>query len=158
MDCFSDIEKITFKQRLLAKCKGVIEQRIISGVAAIDNAQLAANEEEKSSAGDKYETSRSMNHLEKEMHAGQLTANHIELAALFNIDCTRLYDAVAKGSFIDCGAYCFFIAAGLGKVLFEGRNIYVLAPMAPVAKLLFQKKEGDLILFNKLEVSIKNVF
>ncbi|MEO6733080.1 MAG: hypothetical protein ABIN01_17785 [Ferruginibacter sp.] len=158
MDLISDIEKSAFKKRLLDICKGVIEQRIASGVAAIANAQAAANEEEKSSAGDKYETSRAMSHLEKDMHARQLTANNAELAALFNINCARLYHAIAKGSFVDCGDCCFFIAAGLGKISFEGRNIYVVAPAAPVAKLLFQKKQNEVILFNERELSINDVY
>jgi hypothetical protein len=38
----------------------------------MESAQQSANSEEKSSAGDKYETSRAMGHLEKDMHARQL--------------------------------------------------------------------------------------
>ena len=45
----------------------MIKQRIAAATLAIENAQSAANAEEKSSAGDKYETSRAMSHLEKDM-------------------------------------------------------------------------------------------
>jgi hypothetical protein len=157
-DLQTDIEKKGVKKRLLYKCIELIEQRIAATIKAMANAQAAANSEEKSSAGDKYETSRAMSHLEKDMHSRQLTANRIELAALFSIDCSGLHDSVATGSYIQCEGYTFFIAAGLGKVNFEGEDIYLLSPNAPLAKLLFKKKKGDIFTFNKMEMIIKAVF
>ncbi|MEP7144669.1 MAG: hypothetical protein ABI707_17435 [Ferruginibacter sp.] len=154
----TDIEKAGFKKRLLNKCIRLIEERIAATAGAIANAQDAANSEEKSSAGDKYETSRAMSHLEKDMHSRQLAANQIELAALFSIDCSTLNDSATAGSFIQCDDYSFFIAAGLGKLHFEERDIYVLSPNAPVAKLLFKKKQDDIITFNKMEIIIQAVF
>lgn len=48
-----------------------IEERITITKLAIANAQEAANSQDKSSAGDKYETGRAMGHLEKDMYARQ---------------------------------------------------------------------------------------
>ncbi len=146
-----------FKQRLLAKCAEIIGQRINSLQINITNAQSAANGEEKSSAGDKYETSRAMSHLEKDMYARQLSANQHELAALQRIDCTIKREVVMTGSFIQCESCSFFIAAGLGKIIFEGATIYLLSPAAPFAKILMQKKPGDKIRFNNSELLIMTV-
>ena len=154
----SDAEKIACKKRLLQQCVELIEKRIAANTQAIANAQDAANAEEKSSAGDKYETSRAMSHLEKDMHARQLAANRIELAALFGLDCTSLYKEGAKGSLVVCEDCSFFIAAGLGKINFDGRDIYLLSPEAPLATLLFKKRTGDSILFNKKLRIITAVF
>ena len=68
-------QKIDFKKALKTRCIEILEQRIDASYNSMQNAQAAANEEEKSSAGDKYETGRAMNHLEKDMHARQLAAN-----------------------------------------------------------------------------------
>ena len=151
-------EKAGLKIRLMQFCIRLIEQRIAAILEAMENAQANANEEEKSSAGDKYETSRAMSHLEKEMHSGQLAANRKELSALFNIDCSSLYDSVTPGSFVRCAELSFFIAAGLGKVQFEGEDIYLLSPGAPLAKLLFGKVPETFIQFNKKEMIILDVF
>ena len=154
----SHAEKTGYKKKLLQRCIDLIEIRIAANIEAITNAQDAANAEEKSSAGDKYETSRAMSHLEKDMHSRQLAANRMELAALFGLDCIRLYNEGAKGSLVVCEDYSFFIAAGIGKIKFEGRDIYLLSPNAPLATLLYKKKAGDIILFNKKQRMIKLVF
>ena len=146
-----------YKQRLLQYCKTLIQERIDTAQAAMDNAQQASNSEEKSSAGDKYETARAMGHIEKDMHAKQLEANKIELAALSIVENSN-NETAGTGAFIDCGQQLFFIAAGLGKITFEGKTIFVLSPKAPLAKLFFSKKKGDKIIFNSTEIIIADIF
>ncbi len=124
----------------------------------MQNAQDAANSEEKSSAGDKYETGRAMSHLEKDMHARQLAANKNELAALLAVESNLLHLSVTTGSVIICDENSFFIAAGLGKITFKNKVLYLLSPNAPVAKSLLNKITGDRINFNNKEMTINEVF
>ncbi len=154
----TNLEKVDFKQRLLKKCIQSIEQRIAAGLLVIENAQFAANTEEKSSAGDKYETSRAMSHLEIDMHSRQLSSNRLELATLLNVDCNKIYDTTTTGSIVFCKGGVFFIAAGLGKLHFEGLDLFLLSPLAPLAKVLFNKKVGAFFTFNKTELSIIDTF
>jgi hypothetical protein len=152
-------EKITFKQRLYSVSKKILDERIDANQAAIDAAQASANEEEKSSAGDKYETSRAMSHLEKDMYTKQLASNKNEMAALLSIDCSRTYESVVPGAVIKCSGCSFFIAAGLGKLIFEEEEVvYFLSPYAPLAKLLFTKKQGDIIQFNNTDLIIIDIY
>ena len=139
-------------------CVAVIQQRVNGSLLSMQNAQSAANSEEKSSAGDKYETSRAMSHLEKDMHARQLAANQHELAALRGVDCSTLHIAVTTGSLVVCKECMFFIAAGLGKIFFEGETVYVIAPTAPVAAALLHKVAGDSLSFNNKIIYISGVF
>lgn len=138
-------------------CTGILKERIATISAAMENAQAAANAEEKSSAGDKYETSRAMGHLEKDMHASQLVATRQELAQLLTINYSTIYDKAGNGSLVKCEGATFFIAAGLGKIIFEGEIIYMLSPIAPLAKTLFNKIKGEKILFNKKVLVIRNI-
>ncbi len=126
--------------------------------AQVENAQLAANSEEKSSAGDKYETSRAMSHLEKDMYAKQLAQTRQELALLMETNCSQVNLEAAKGAVVVCGQYIFFLAAGLGKFQFEESTILVLSPFAPMGRLLVGKKAGDEVVFNKKRVVIEQVF
>ncbi len=151
-------EKIKFKHKLKQFCYHMIEQRIQTSRSAIENAQQSANSEEKSSAGDKYETSRAMSHLERDMHSRQLSQNLKELSTLETIPADLLYDKVSTGAFIRCETISFFIAAGLGKQIMDGETILFLSPHAPVAKLLDGKKAGAQFYFNGKDTLIADVF
>lgn len=136
----------------------MIEQRIEMAKAAIENAQEAANSEEKSSAGDKYETGRAMNHIERDMHARQLAENVKELSTLHSINTNTVYDTAAAGAFVICNNISFFIAAGLGKQIIDGEIILFLSPHAPLAKLVEHKKAGQHFLFTQRDTVIKEIY
>ena len=57
------------KKQLYDLCQAVVQQRIDTARHAMTAAQESANEEGKSSAGDKYETGRAMAQIERDRHA-----------------------------------------------------------------------------------------
>ncbi len=154
----TELEKIAFKNRLKLAGQHLIEQRIVGAKTLIDNAQEAANSEEKSSAGDKYETARAMNQLEKEMHLKQLAQQVKELALLHEVKTDVIYTKVCPGACIECAGMIFFIAAGLGKQAIEDKLVLFLSPLAPLAKTLHNKKAGDLFFFSGKEVTIESIY
>ena len=151
------IQNTEYKIRLHKFCIEIIKERIAATMQFIKNAQASANSEEKSSAGDKYETSRAMSHLEKDMHSRQLVANQNELAQLLNVVSNKTHSYVATGSIVTSGELIFFIAAGLGKISFEGKTVYILSPNAPVAISMLNHIAGDKIIFNNKEIKIDSV-
>jgi hypothetical protein len=157
-----DTEKIAFKIRLRRWALDLITQRITASREAIDQAQQAANNEEKSSAGDKYETGRAMGHLQKDMHARQLAESIKELANLHAINVETLYQTAAPGAFIQCKDSAFFIAAGLGKQKPEDDInygiLYFLSPQAPLATAIQNKKPGESFVFNNNTITILEIF
>lgn len=160
----SNSEKIEYKISLQKKCITILEDRIYSIRSAMQEAQLAANSEEKSSAGDKYETSRAMSHLEKDMQASRLSASLKELENLLLVNCHKIFNSVQQGSFVNCDRVgtgrdlSLLIAAGLGKLLFESRKIFLVSPNAPIALKLAGKKAGDSFEFNNQTLAIKEVY
>ncbi len=104
----TDLEKISFKNKLKTHAASVINERIQAAKLIIDNAQQAANNEEKSSAVDKYETSRAMGHLEKDMHSRQLSENMKELSTLHSINTNKIYTEACAGAYLACNAVSFF--------------------------------------------------
>jgi len=76
---------------------------------------------------------------------------------LLTINCSTVYKKVSTGSLVKCEGATFFIAAGLGKIIFEDEIIFMLSPAAPLAKTLFNKIEGEKILFNKKDLIIRNI-
>ena len=154
----TDREKIFFKARLKEFAKAVINERIQSLKTVIENARQAANNEEKSSAGDKYETARAMSHLEKDMHARQLAENIKELSLLHAINIHSISTEASAGAYLQCNGISFFIAAGLGKQTVDDKKIIFLSPQSPLATSILHKKEGDKFLFNQSEVIIAVLF
>ena len=133
-------QKIDFKKKLQQSCISIIEKRIASCYHSMENAQDAANNEEKSSAGDKYETGRAMGHLEKDMFAKQWVTNKKDLAALLTINCDTIYQSATAGSVVKCSEFSFFIAAGLGKILIEEEPFFFVIALCSDCNFIKQKK------------------
>ncbi|MGF6929112.1 transcription elongation GreA/GreB family factor [Chitinophaga sp. W2I13] len=151
-------EKIAFKARLKQAGLQLISERIAMAKSAGDRAQEAANGEDKSSAGDKYETGRAMGHLEKNMYARQQAEHVKELARLQQVNTDSIYTTPQTGALVQCAEQSFFIAAGLGRQLIDEQTIFFLSPYTPLAELLLQKKAGDQFLFNKEEITILTIY
>jgi len=154
----TDPEKIQFKNRLKQIGLDLIGERIKAAKAAIEQAQQAANQEEKSSAGDKYETGRAMGHLQKDMHARQLSEQEKEWATLLSVPVDALYRDVRAGVFIRSEEIGFFMAAGLGRQTIDGISVFFLSPQAPLAKILEGKKAGDHFSFNGKDRHITDLY
>ena len=154
----TDAEKIAFKHSLKKFALDSIGKRIATANEAMQQAQEAANSEEKSSAGDKYETARAMGHLQKDMYARQLAESQKELAALQNIPTDTLCREGRAGALLRGEDLSFFISAGLGRHTIDDQTIVFLSPQAPLAKLLHGKRPGDEVAFNNKPVRIRDVF
>lgn len=151
-------QKLALKAALKQFGLHLITRRIEASRLAADQAQAAANQEEKSSAGDKYETGRAMGHLQKDMHTRQQAEHTQEHTALHLVRTDILYSSATTGAFVQCPGIAFFIAAGLGKQTVDGHTIFFLSPAAPLAKALQNKKVGDSFTFNARTLTIEDIF
>ena len=151
-------EKILYKTSLKQWTMDKIHQRARQAEHAGKNAQDAANNEEKSSAGDKYETGRAMAQLETNMHNMLLAGIRKEISQLQALDISRIYDSVVPGSFVRCDEVSFFITAGLGKHVINGLTIIFMSPAAPLLKEILHKKANDTFTFQGREQKILEIF
>jgi len=151
-------QKIKFKNKLKQAGIGIIQRRVDVAKAAVNDAQDGANSEEKSSAGDKYETGRSMGHLEIDMHGRQLAEIQKELTNLQGVEINKVHESATIGTYIKTKNDSFFIAAGLGKQKVEDDTIFYLSPLAPLAKILIGKKVGDHFVFNEKKTIIVDLY
>lgn len=151
-------EKIEEKNKLKAFGLDLIGRRIRTAQQSINDAQEAANQEEKSSAGDKYETGRAMGHLQKDMFARQLEEHTREMATLHAVRTDTLYTAATAGALLQCSDICLFLSAGLGKQVIDGKTVLFLSPGAPLAKQLKDKRKGDSFSFNGRQQLILDIY
>jgi transcription elongation GreA/GreB family factor len=135
------------KSTLLSLVIGLVEQRMHNAWTAMQAAQAAANEEGKSSAGDKYETARAMGQLDREMHGRQYAQAQQERAVLERIDPLLTTSKAIVGSLVQTETATYFVAVSVGIVELDGRKITVVSPQSPIGQLLMGKTGGDSFVF-----------
>jgi len=136
------------KKEVLAACKQLLNERTIRLNLAMAAARETANNETKSSAGDKYETTREMMQAEMERLSHQLAEVAKLNEALFHAETAVPTTTVGIGSLIKTTTTTYFLAAGLGKVIVAGQPVFVLSAASPMGNLLLGKTVGDVVVFN----------
>ena len=107
MNTFSQGSKIA-KELLVEKCREYVSDRIAHAKEAMQEAQEAANEESKSSAGDKYNTVRALMQIETDKHARQLIEAQKLSATLDLIHIEKKYEQVELGSLVYTNSGIYF--------------------------------------------------
>lgn len=136
-----------FKQRLHQHCLNLLGQRIASFRAAMLDAQEAANSEEKSSAGDKYETGRAMSQIQRDLNARQLNGAREELSRMIKTDPLHAHRQAGNGALIETDDSFIYLCAAIGLIEFESRKVAVVSPVSPLARELWGKATGDRFVF-----------
>ena len=145
------------KEQLWLRCKQIVEQRLATAQQAMDAAQESANQEEKSSAGDKYETGRAMAQLERDKAAMQVEENKKMLTILNQIGHHSSTETVTLGSIVVTDRNNFYVSIGAGK-LEIGRESYVaISTQSPIGQLLLHKCAGEFFSFNNQKQTIISV-
>lgn len=101
--------------------------------------------EQKSSAGDKHEVSRSMVHLEQEKIANQLILLKEQLTLLLEIKEIRSNASIQRGSLIHLEGLMILLGVALGQTKVKDIKIISIGMSAPIVKVLITKKIGDQI-------------
>ncbi|WP_332913157.1 hypothetical protein [Algoriphagus boritolerans] len=105
-------------------------------------------EEEKNSAGDKYETSREtitqdLNTIEK-----QIKQSKLDLEELYRLQTIKDTPAsVQEGALVRLGADWFLMAVSIGQVKIEDTKVFLMSKDSPLGELLIGKKKKDQVSF-----------
>ncbi len=152
------MDKYEIKEALLDEVEELIYQKISVFQKMMDDAQDSANNETKSSAGDKFETGRAMMHMERDKNAQQLSeARKLELF-LSQIKADKIFDRVAFGSVVQTDFGNYFISIAAGRILVDEKKYFAISPQAPLAKEMMGKEKGETISFNDKPIKILEVF
>lgn len=134
---------IDFKQKIYSHCADLVDQLISQTKLAISSAQESANNESKSTAGDKHDTSRSMMQLEVEQLSKQLSNNFKLQEELKKIDTLNKCERITQGALINTTAGKFFISTSIGKCIIENGIIFCISISSPLYQELKGKKKSD---------------
>lgn len=122
-----------------------------------NSAQQAANDDTKSSAGDKYETNREMMQAEKDKAMQQLSEALKLRKVLDGINIKNNSDAIGLGSLVQTNIGLFYIAVAIGEFEIDKTKVFGISPVSPIGNALKGYKKGDIINFNGREVSVELV-
>ncbi len=148
---------IFIKQLLYQRCEAYVQKRIDTARQAMESAQESANEESKSSAGDKYETGRAMAQLERDRHA-QLLAEAVKLEQeLTRLNVEKKYAIIQPGSLVNTNRGAFFISISAGKLFLDGTDYFAISAASPIGTLLSGHKTGDAVTFNNVQYQVLDV-
>jgi transcription elongation GreA/GreB family factor len=111
-------------------------------------------EEEKNSAGDKYETSREtmtqdLNSIEK-----QIKQSKLDLEELYRLNTIKdTPPTVQEGALVKLGSEWFLLAVSIGQIKVEDAKVFLLSKNSPLGELLIGKKKKEQVNFRgKLQV------
>ncbi|ACT93871.1 hypothetical protein [Dyadobacter fermentans] len=137
------------KATVIAELKSLLDERMQVAWTAMEAAQESANDQGKSSMGDKYETSRSMGQLDRNMHARQYEQARQERLILEKIGEGESPVRSAVGTLLETTAGWFFIAVSLGAVKIENETVLAVSSSSPVGASLLGKEAGAYFEFMK---------
>ena len=148
---------INIKESLYNHCMQYVVERIERIQNEIDTYQAAANEETKSSAGDKYETGRAMAQLEIERNSVQLREAEKLKSVLQSIVPGNSTDVVVPGSLITTSKGVFYLAISIGEVMLNQQNHFIISSDSPIGKLLLGKRAGEEIVWRNVVYKIESI-
>ena len=128
----------------------MLEQKIKIAQESVYCIQEARNNETKSSAGDKYETSRVMMQAELDKQSLLLQQFIQQKNVFLKIQKTKPSEKIDFGSWVETNQGNYLIAIGIGKV----REAFVISLASPLGMVLKGLRIGDKTTFQNKEYKI----
>ncbi|NMM47535.1 3-oxoacyl-ACP synthase [Marinigracilibium pacificum] len=145
------------KNKIHQYCIDETTKKIALIEQGMKEAQDSANNETKSSAGDKYETGRAMAQLEKDKFSAQLAENRKILQVLNSINLNKNHSIVESGALVFTTSGNYYISVSLGKIVIDNTDFFAISPITPLANALLNLKKDDIFVFRNKEFKIKNI-
>lgn len=147
----------TIKKEVIKAIEKELDERLAISTQTYNDALESRNNDTKSSAGDKYETSRAM--MQQEMDNAEARIHQVKM---FKNELQRLpveekSDKVISGSFVETDLGLYFLGLSLGKIEIQNQIVYAISTASPLGKMLLHKKVGDEISLNNTKQSIKSI-
>ena len=145
------------KSNLISHSLEIVDKAIADIRSQMQELITHAANDSKSSAGDKHETGRAMMQQAQEQLGKQLQEAEMKRASLARIQTLTTTETIGEGSLVITNENTLLLAAPMGKIHFEEKDIFVISMQSPLAQALKGKKSGDTILFQQKQINILNV-
>ena len=150
------MDRLKLKQKILDAC---FEQQ----TKVMENLKLVMEEvadsaEEYGLPKDLYDSYRNQMMSKRDMFAQQLLKINEQVDILRRVDMTRTFHQIRFGAVVITESQKLFVAAGIGKIVVEGEEYFVISAMVPFYNAIDGKKAGDTYEFRGKAEKILEVF
>lgn len=142
------------KEKILNQILKMVDEKIEVAKHGIHLAKESRDNETKSSAGDKYETGRSMMQFEMEKHQVRLQKLQTQKFELSKINPSKTTNYIEFGSLVYTNNGNYFVSTGIGKIEVANKSIICISPNSPIGKIIMNKMKGDKFDFQGKEFSV----
>ena len=123
---------------------------------ALKSIQLSANDETKSSAGDKYETGRAMAQLEIEKLGGLVQEKEKNLALVSNLSLENTSE-IKPGALVKTSMGWFYVSVNGGEIKTAAGVVTCVSPASPLVIAMRGKMPGDVFRLMQNEHRIESI-
>ena len=145
------------KEELYQFCVDFVSNREAEIKKLIAEAQDAANNETKSSAGDKYETGREVMQQEINLNLARLNELGKLRTTLEHITPTQTGTTALPGSVVYTNNGNFYISISAGKMTVDGTSFFGISAASPIGSKLLGKEVGYSFDLNGKKFVIENI-
>jgi hypothetical protein len=145
------------KLEIHAACVHMLQDKINILQATLIDLQAGAENDAKSSAGDKHETARAMMQIEHEQISKQLSALLMQKNLLEQLHPKNETKSAVLGSLILTDKGYFYLSIALGRVQVNEHSVIALSPQSPLGAKWLGKKEGDSATMNSIQYHVQMV-
>ncbi|MFD0940880.1 3-oxoacyl-ACP synthase [Pedobacter boryungensis] len=145
------------KSSLYQLCLDFINERIQTAETALQQAREASNDDTKSSAGDKYETSREMMQQDIDRNKRLLIDAEENHKVLNSLRDAPFSDTARNGSLVYTNQGNFYLSISAGQLHLGKETVFAISAVSPIGKLLLGKQKGSEFDFNGKKYQIKEV-
>lgn len=145
------------KSSLYLLCLNFIKERIQTAEIALKQAIEACNDDTKSSAGDKYETSREMMQQDIDRNKRLLIDAEENQTVLNSLKDAPFSNIARNGSLVYTNNGNFYLSISAGQLYLDKEVFFAISAVSPIGKLLLGKQKDDEFEFNGKKYHIKEV-
>jgi transcription elongation GreA/GreB family factor len=145
------------KSQLYQLCLTFIQNRIENIEYSLQQARQASNDDTKSSAGDKYETTREMMQQEMDRNSKLLYEAGQQKIALQQVEQVDVAKEVKNGSLVLTSSGNFYISISASEMNIDGQKFIAVSQAAPIGRTFIGSKVGDELNFNGNKYLVKEI-
>ncbi|MAM20180.1 MAG: transcription elongation factor [Gramella sp.] len=145
------------REELIRICREKIDEKVASLKKSMDGLKEDLENESKSSAGDKYETSREMINIEWNKLSQQLVEFEKQLKTLNRVQHLEPKETVQLGAIVDTGKARYFISVPAGEIYLDHQRYYAIGVHSPIAQAMLGKKKGEFFSFRETSTKINSI-
>ena len=145
------------KSLIIKEINKCIDAKIISVQEMLQDTINSRNSDNKSSAGDKHETSRAKIQIEIDQLTKQLDLLNRQKLHLNSIDFSKNNEKATIGSLVKTNNGTYLISIGFGKIIIENEVFYAISSASPIGTLFNNKLKGDKFIFRTIYYEILEI-